>query len=178
MKLSRCQLSPRHSLRTPWSPPSQLPLEWTRAMTWLNLSSPGVKTMTPELKMSGHPTSGTAANSWGSVKRWDKGRSGNTSASRKITLSNWVRRSMCSFVSTVWRSGRPENAKKKRAVRLALRDAKGYSASRARERVVCGHRPDRQCVTGGGQIRPGRHVTSLNVGTHRGARVRRSGRLQ
>lgn len=85
-KLSRCQSEPLHSLSKPWSPPSQLPLVFCNSMSSRNLSSPGVTTRTPELKISGHPTSGTAANSWGIANRWDSGCRGRTSASRNINL--------------------------------------------------------------------------------------------
>ena len=51
-------------------------------MISLNLSSPGEKTITPELKMSGQPTSGTAENSWSRVNKCEIGRMGKTSESR------------------------------------------------------------------------------------------------
>jgi len=51
-------------------------------MISLNLSSPGEKTITPELKMSGQPTSGTAENSWSRVNKCEMGRMGKTSESR------------------------------------------------------------------------------------------------
>lgn len=70
----------------------------------------GERTITPELKISGHPTSGTAANSWSRPKRCERGRTGSTSASRNITFEYCVRRKTCSFVSTVSRSGRPSKA--------------------------------------------------------------------
>ena len=69
VKLSLCQLSPLHSFNRPWSPPSQLPFDFSNSTKSLNFPSPGVRTMTPELKMSGQPTSGTAANSCGNVNR-------------------------------------------------------------------------------------------------------------
>lgn len=107
MKLRRFQRSCIHSFSMPWSPPSQLPLSRTRSRISVNLSRPGVRTMKPELNMSGHPTSGTALNSCGREKRWDRGRIGRTSASRKMILSNAVRRKTWSFVRTRLRSGRP-----------------------------------------------------------------------
>ena len=69
VKLSLFQLVPRHSFNNPWSAPSQEPLSLSKSMSSLNLSSPGEKTMTPELKMSGHPTSGAAENSWSKVNK-------------------------------------------------------------------------------------------------------------
>lgn len=117
-KLSRCQSEPLHSLSKPWSPPSQLPLVFWSCMRSLNLSSPGVRTSTPELKISGHPTSGTAANSWGRVKRWDIGATGRTSASRKTIFEYWVKRKTCSFVRTVLRSGRPRGSEQSVLVEL------------------------------------------------------------
>ena len=63
--------------------------------------------MTPELKMSGHPTSGTAENGCSMWNRWERGRTGRTSASRNINLEYWVRRNTWSFVRTALRSGRP-----------------------------------------------------------------------
>lgn len=100
VKLSLCQSPPRHSLRRPWSPPSQVPFVRRRLVRSLNLSCPGVSTSTPELKISGHPTSGTAANSCGIVKRCERGRMGRTSASRNIILVYCVNRNTCNFVRT------------------------------------------------------------------------------
>ena len=79
--------------------------------------------MTPELKISGRPTSGTAANSWFKLKRWDRGRTGSTSASRNITFEYCVRQKTCNFVRTISRSGRPVDTRRRQqgSMRMGMR---------------------------------------------------------
>ena len=95
--------------------------------------------MTPELKMSGHPTSGTAENSCGMVKRCDSGRIGSTSASRKIILAYWLNRKTWSLVRTWPRSGRP-------AVTRLAHEQLYLNMVRHKRVAICAHRrPSSSC---------------------------------
>lgn len=110
MNGKRCQFG-KKSFKSPWSPPSQEPDSTMSSHRPLNVSSLGLATSMPELKASGHATSGQAARGTGSgtlVKRCESGLSTSVSASRKMTRSYCVSRKTCSFVSDSDRSLRPD----------------------------------------------------------------------
>lgn len=121
MKLKRYQWLPRHSLKMAWSPPSQLALTCIICSSSLIAFSAGESIITPELNLSGHPMSGTAANSWSRVKRPSNGRSGNTSASKYRIFAYWVNPVTSTFVRAVWRSSRPAGEQFYSASSSALR---------------------------------------------------------